>query len=108
MVVPVKLIWGAESQGPQRVDDWMSAPMAYKTIAIYANNLNGTVTIQGSIENNPTVNDWYDIYVATYTRPDPNSNPSQNSVFSINSKVVWMRANFTIVDFGTVDRILVL
>ena len=75
---------------------------ALHTVAVYSTGFDGTVTIQGTLEDNTSSN-WFDIDTLTLTSPTQPSFKNFNGVFS--------NIRFTISNSagnsGTIDKILV-
>ncbi len=75
---------------------------ALHTAAIYSTGFAGTVTIEGSLEDN-TTNNWFTINTVTLTNPTTPIHQNFNGVFSnIRFKVANESGNT-----GTIDKILV-
>jgi|14_taG_2_1085336.scaffolds.fasta_scaffold00151_9 hypothetical protein len=73
---------------------------ALHTAAIYSTDFTGTVTIQGSLENqNPT--NWVDITSVSLTNPTEPTPVNFNGVFS------YLRTKYTTSNSGTIDKVLV-
>lgn len=73
---------------------------ALHTAAIYSTDFAGTVTIQGSLENqNPT--NWVDITTTTLASPTEPTPINFNGVFN------FIRAKYETSNSGTIDKILV-
>ena len=73
---------------------------ALHTAAIYSTDFTGTVTIQGSLENqNPT--NWVDITSVNLTNPTEPTPVNFNGVFS------YLRTKYTTSNSGTIDKVLV-
>jgi hypothetical protein len=73
---------------------------ALHTAAIYSTDFTGTVTIQGSLENqNPT--NWVDITSVSLTNPTDPTPVNFNGVFS------YLRTKYTTTNSGTIDKVLV-
>jgi len=72
---------------------------ALHTVAVYSTDFTGTVTIQGSLENqNPT--NWVDITSANYSSPTTPEYLNFNGVFS------FIRTQYTKTS-GTIDKVLI-
>jgi hypothetical protein len=70
------------------------------TAAIYSTDFTGTVTIQGSLENqNPS--NWVDITSVSLTNPTEPTPVNFNGVFS------YLRTKYTTTNSGTIDKVLV-
>ena len=73
---------------------------ALHTAAIYSTTFDGTVTIQGSLENqNP--GKWFDITSTTLTSPTEPKHVNFNGVFN------WLRVKYTKTNTGTIDKVLI-
>lgn len=101
------LIWSGESNGAVRVDGWPDSPRVYSTIAMYTHDFDGVILIEGSIENDPTDDDWFEVTAETFIKPLRDRSNIQNRIHNFQGRVLWMRAIVTN-NHGRVDRVLVL
>jgi len=101
------LVWAGENKGSVRVDRWPDAPRAFKTIAIHTHNFEGIVRIEGTIEEEPSDNDWFEITTEEFERPLLRDSHIQNRIHQSRDRTIWMRAIIE-TQFGRVDRVLVL
>ena len=62
------------------------------TIAIYGQNLSGRVTLQGSLEQNPTDDDWFDILFSGLPYKDY-TNFTGVEGFTFIANLVYLRAS---------------
>jgi len=88
------------TSGPVGAEPALNGNEALHTAAIYSTDFNGTVTIQGSLENqNPT--NWFDITNTVLSSPTEPVYVNFNGVFN------WVRTTYTTSNSGTIDKVLV-
>ncbi len=105
---PFKLIWAGKEMGQVRVDHWPDPLRTYKSIAIHANDFEGTLAIEGSFSVTPGENDWFSYYEHDFVRPTLNENKLQHILLTNRDRVIWLRATYTTNRYGRIDRVLVL
>lgn len=77
------------------------------TIAVYGTEYTGEFYIEGTLFDNPTENDWFNIILGTYTEPFyPYDNFTGIDPWTFRSNVKWVRARFTQTS-GTLDKVIV-
>lgn len=101
------LIFAGENQGAVRVDEWENPAHPLKTIAIYALNYSGSVTIEASISNTPSDDDWFVVDVQEFTRPTTKERKYQNRFINSRDRYIWVRVTATEDPIGFVDRVVI-
>lgn len=77
------------------------------TIAVYATNYTGDFYIQGTLFDNPTESDWFNIILGTNTEEQyPYSNFTGIDPWTFRTNIRFIRAQFT-QDSGTLDKLVV-
>lgn len=77
------------------------------TIAVYCTNFTGKFWIEGTLSDNPTESDWFNIILGTYTQeffPYENFNGVDPWTFRTNIK--YIRSKFT-QESGTLDKVVI-
>jgi hypothetical protein len=87
---------------PQKADGWYGYGDGLHTVAIYVQNFQGRIYIEGSIADEPTEEDWFAIMVTTspYVQYPVNVNDPTGDMggdtgaeaFTFRTNVVWLRA----------------
>lgn len=88
---------------PSKADGWFGFSDGLHTVSIHAVNLKGRVYIEGSLEKNPTENDWFPIWLEEKTPyiqfPQIAANPSGANggdtdvvSFTFTANLLWIRA----------------
>jgi hypothetical protein len=77
------------------------------TIAVYATDYTGDFYIQGTLFDNPTETDWFDIVLGTNTETQyPYYNFTGIDPWTFRTNIRWVRARFTQTS-GTLDKLVV-
>ena len=77
------------------------------TIAVYATNFTGNFYIQGSLEENPTESDWFNIILGTYTEEHyPYIDFSGIDPWTFRTNIKYIRAKYTQTQ-GTLDKVII-
>jgi hypothetical protein len=77
------------------------------TLAVYATNYTGNFFIQGSLEENPEENDWFNIILGTYTDEHyPYIDQSGIDPWTFRTNIKYLRAKFTQTK-GTLDKVII-
>lgn len=77
------------------------------TLAVYTTNYTGDFYIQGSLEENPTENDWFNIILGTYTMEHyPYINRTGIDPWTFRTNIKYLRTKFTQTQ-GTLDKVII-
>lgn len=77
------------------------------TIAVYATNFTGDFYIQGSLEENPSDKDWFNIILGTYTEEHyPYINFTGIDPWTMRTNIKYLRSKHT-QSQGTLDKVII-
>ncbi len=89
-----------ESRGIVDVDQFPN-PTSYRTIQLHMSNFKGTIIIHGSIKENPTDEDWFEIHKQEH--PERTGSMYRNFV-NVQGCFLWMKAEVDLIS-GQLGRI---